>query len=86
MKPAQNNNGCASAIRLVNVVAANEEDGGNEAWLEKTHLDGLLRELQEHHGWRSGDAGQNFWSGALGAVELQYRERESRIRGTVRIF
>lgn len=59
----------------VDVVSADEEDGGDEARLEQAHLHRLLGELEEDHGRRSGDACEDLWRRRLGAVQLQITAR-----------
>lgn len=76
MGPVTNGRGQASgAAGSVDVVSANEEDGGDEAGLEQAHLHCLLGELEEDHGRRAGDAGKHLGRGRLRAVQLQARRR-----------
>ena len=51
--------GCAFSV---DVVAADEEYGGDEAGLKETHLDGLLCELQKHRGRRPSDTSKDLRS------------------------
>ena len=63
--------GAGSAnLSLIDVVATDEEHGGDKARLEQAHLHGLLSKLKEDHGRSAGDAGKDFRGGSLGPVEL----------------
>ena len=56
---------------LVDVVAAGEEDGRDDARLEEADLERLLGQLEKDHGRSTRDAGEHFGGGRLGAVELR---------------